>query len=603
MKHRHLWLLVVALAFAACSDESNSPVSSNDTGLHKEGGKASLEDIDITDRYIIVFKDHVRNVDAMIDEVTRGNGSAVHFRYRHALRGFAATLPLQARQAIERNPNVAWVEADGIATANQGQQLNPPSWGLDRIDQRTLPLNSTYNYQNGGSGVRVYILDTGIRFNHQEYNGRAFSGWDFIDNDPDASDCQGHGTHVAGTVGGATVGVAKQVTLISVRVLNCNGSGTWSGVIAGIDWVTANHVKPAVANMSLGGSYNSSVNTAVTNSINAGVTYVVAAGNNNANACNYSPASTANALTVGATTSSDSRASYSNFGSCVDLFAPGSGIYSSTMNGTNTYASWNGTSMAAPHVAGVAALFLNTSPNATPAQVETAITSNATTGVLSSIGSGSPNTLLYSLIAGPAGNPPASASNLSVTNPTNNSLTLNWTDNSDNESGFRIERSGSSNGPWSQIATVGSNVQSYINSGLSSGHTYYYRVIAYNSWGDAAPSSTASGTTTNTLTAVHVAGLNGYATGNSNNWYGNLTVTVRDANNNLVQGVTVSVSWGSGSGSAMTNSNGQATVTTSRFRRGTSSVTMTVTNLSGSGFSYNSAANTPNPPTVTVQRP
>ncbi|MDT8323714.1 MAG: S8 family serine peptidase, partial [Bacteroidota bacterium] len=415
MKLRTIWLVAaLVLLVTACNEEPSGPAGTEPadgaTALPKE-----KSDIDVRDRYVIVFKDNVEDVDAVTAQLMRGKGGTVHFRYRHALKGFAATIPPQAVDGIRHNPNVELIEPDGIAYKNATQN-NPPNWGLDRIDQRNLPLNSSYVYQNEGEGVTVYIIDTGIRFDHQEYYPRATSGWDFIDNDNDASDCDGHGTHVAGTVGGNSVGVAKKVSLVAVRVLNCNGSGTWSGVIAGVDWVTANANLPAVANMSLGGGYYSPLNTAVENSITSGVVYAVAAGNNNYYACNYSPASAPNAITVGSTTSSDSRSSFSNYGTCVDVFAPGSGIYSSTMNSTSSYASWSGTSMASPHVAGVAALYLAANNNATPAQVTSAIVNGATSGVVSNPGTGSPNLLLYSLIAGPVStNPPASPSQLSAT--------------------------------------------------------------------------------------------------------------------------------------------------------------------------------------------
>lgn len=275
---------------------------------------------------------------ALTDALAAQAGAAVHFRYRAALRGLATSIPAAALDGRRRNPLVRSIEPDGIATVG-GTQTNRPSWGLDRIDQRALPLNASYRYENGGAGVRAYILDTGIRFDHQEFAGRATSGYDVIDNDADASDCHRQGTHVAGTVGGTAVGVAKNVALVAVRVLNCQGSGSYRQVIAGIDWVTAKAAKPAVANMSLGGVVSAAVNTAVANSIAAGVVYAVAAGNDNTDGCSRSPASTPAAVTVAATTSADARASFSNYGTCVDLFAPGSAIFLSTQTGTGTYAS------------------------------------------------------------------------------------------------------------------------------------------------------------------------------------------------------------------------------------------------------------------------
>jgi aqualysin 1 len=390
------------LLLGACTDRLESPTAPSAPAPSLAAAQS------LRDRYIVVFHDDVSDPGTLADALVHANGGTVHFRYSHALKGFAATLPAPALDAIRRNPNVSYVEADGIATVIGSPELDPPSWGLDRVDQHALPLDHSYSWTSDGTGVRAYIIDTGIRFTHEQYAGRAFSGYDYIDNDADASDCHGHGTHVAGTVGGNTTGIAKNVTLIAVRVLDCSGSGSYSAVIAGVDWVTNDHntrKTPAVANMSLGGGASSSVNQAVTNSINAGVVYAVAAGNSGADACGTSPASTPKALTVGATGSNDARASFSNYGSCVDLFAPGVGIYSSTITANNTYASWSGTSMATPHVAGVAALYLSANPSATPDQVETVIKSGATANVVTDP-MGTPNLLLYSLIAGSAPPPP-----------------------------------------------------------------------------------------------------------------------------------------------------------------------------------------------------
>jgi subtilisin family serine protease len=273
-------------------------------------------------------------------------------------------------------------------------QTNPP-WGLDRIDQRNLPLNATYNYNWTGSGVRAYIIDTGIRTSHTQFGGRASAVFDALGGN--GQDCNGHGTHVAGTVGGSTYGVAKSSLLRAVRVLDCNGSGSTSGVISGVDWVRQNFIAPAVANMSLGGGVSSALDTAVNNLSNAGVTIAVAAGNSNANACNSSPARAANAITTGATTTTDARASFSNFGTCVDIFAPGSGILSAWFSSNTATATLSGTSMASPHVAGVAALYKQAVPSASATTVRNAIVNNATTNKVTNAGTGSPNRLLYSL--------------------------------------------------------------------------------------------------------------------------------------------------------------------------------------------------------------
>jgi subtilisin family serine protease len=303
----------------------------------------------------------------------------------------------QARR-LAADPSVAFVQPNVVHRASD-TQTNPPSFGLDRIDQRNRPLSGSYTYSTTASNVRAYIVDTGIRTTHQDFGGRAVSGFDAVDGGP-ADDCNGHGTHVAGTVGGSAYGVAKGVQLVAVRVLNCEGSGTTAQVVAGIDWVTANAQEPAVANMSLGGGADTALDNAVRGSIGSGVSYAIAAGNGflglfALDACTQSPARVAEALTVSATDSSDRKASWANRGTCVDVFAPGIGIasaWSTNDTATNTI---SGTSMAAPHVAGAAALYLAGNPAATPAQVSAAVVSSATTGVVVSPGSGSPNRLLY----------------------------------------------------------------------------------------------------------------------------------------------------------------------------------------------------------------
>src|ERR1044072_5571485 len=315
--------------------------------------------------------------------------------YKNGVRGFSIEIAEADALALSQDARVKYVEEDGIIHGDTTQ--TGATWGLDRIDQRDRPLNGTYIYNYTGSGVRAYIIDTGIRTSHTQFGGRAAVSADFVGDGRNGQDCNGHGTHVAGTVGGSTYGVAKSVSLRAVRVLNCSGSGSTSGVIAGVNWVAANRVLPAVANMSLGGGASSALDTAVNNAINAGVTFAVAAGNSGANACNYSPARTAAAITVGATTSSDARASYSNFGTCVDIFAPGSSItsaWSTSNTATNTI---SGTSMASPHVAGAAALYLQANPGASNATVRNALVNNGTTNVITGAGTGSPNRLLYTL--------------------------------------------------------------------------------------------------------------------------------------------------------------------------------------------------------------
>ena len=351
----------------------------------------------IPGQYIVVFNDDVRDVPGLARRLAADHGGAPRFVYERALKGFAARIPDAAAAALGRNPNVARVEQDQVVRVSATTQASA-TWGLDRSDQRALPLSGSYTYTPTGAGVTVYIIDTGIRFDHAEFGARAVSGHDVIDGGT-ADDCNGHGTHVAGTVGGTTYGIAKGATLVGVRVLDCEGSGTMSGVIAGVDWVTgqktANPDVPVAANMSLGGGASSALDDAVQRSISAGITYAVAAGNDGYNACYYSPARVAQAITVGATTSSDARASYSNHGSCLDLFAPGSSITSAWYTSSSATGTISGTSMATPHVAGVAALYLERNPGATPQQVRDAIVSSATSNVVTGAGTSSPNKLLY----------------------------------------------------------------------------------------------------------------------------------------------------------------------------------------------------------------
>jgi subtilisin family serine protease len=345
----------------------------------------------IKDRYIVVLKTTAKTGTAH-DLAARYHGT-VTAEYGTAVNGFTVTLSEKAAKRLAANPAVATVEQDRTVAATETQTGAP--WGLDRIDQRTLPLAGTYTHPNTAANVTAYILDTGVRLTHTEFAGRARSGYDFIDKDTDATDCQGHGTHVAGTVAGKTHGVAKQAKIVSVRVLDCNGSGSYSAIIAGVDWVTKNAIKPAVANMSLGGSASTTLDTAVKNSIASGVTYTLAAGNENKDACTVSPARQPDAITVAATEPTDARASYSNYGTCVDLFAPGSSILSATKTSDTSTGKMSGTSMATPHVAGIAALYLAANPTWTPAQVRTAMLTDTTPNKITNPGNGTPNKLAY----------------------------------------------------------------------------------------------------------------------------------------------------------------------------------------------------------------
>ena len=366
----------------------------------------------VPDAYIVVFKPGINVALAVSNQRARIQqlGGQITFTYTAALQGYAAVLPGKALQEARANPLVDYVIADGVVTINDDLEVGPAAittqnnatWGLDRIDQRKLPLNTKYKYNTTAPTVHVYVIDTGIKANHNEFGGRANKVFDAVGDGRNGNDCNGHGTHVAGTIGGTTYGVAKKVKLHAVRVLDCAGSGLFSQVIAGVDWVTLNHLSPAVANMSLIGAGNLALDTAIQNSIASGVVYVVAAGNSNADACNFSPPRVTQAITVGATEKSDARAYYSNAGSCLDLFAPGGdgttagGIKSAWIGSKTATNTISGTSMASPHVAGVAALYLAHNPTATPAQVATAIINGATTGKVTGKGAGSPNRLLFS---------------------------------------------------------------------------------------------------------------------------------------------------------------------------------------------------------------
>jgi subtilisin family serine protease len=359
------------------------------TGDIRQAGSATA----VPGSYIVVLKDGsaatVRDKAAGLADKYDG---AVNEVYAKVLRGFETTMSARAAKRLAADPAVAYVEQNQVISLADTQ--TGATWGLDRIDQASLPLSTTYTYPNTAASVHAYIIDTGILTTHSQFGGRATSGYDFVDNDSNATDCNGHGTHVAGTVGGSTYGVAKAVQLVGVRVLDCAGDGTTAGVISGINWVTSNAIKPAVANMSLGGGASTTLDTAVSNSIAAGITYGIAAGNDSVDACSYSPARVPAAITVGATTSTDARASYSNYGTCLDIFAPGSSITSAWYTSTTATNTINGTSMATPHVVGAAALVLQANPSYTPAQVASSLTGSAVTAKVTSPGTGSPNRLL-----------------------------------------------------------------------------------------------------------------------------------------------------------------------------------------------------------------
>lgn len=409
-----------SMLLACAGGENNDPLAEvNQLVEELPTLDSALAGTPIEDQYIVVLDKLPTSkalglplvgtlVSDIADQLATDLGLTLGPVFENALTGFVAQMTPEQVTELLALPGVSYIEQDTIVSGTATQ--TGATWGLDRIDQAT-GLDGNYQYNLDGQGVHAYIIDTGIRTTHNEFTGRMGNSRNFVSSggglfstgsvDPDDyEDCQGHGSHVAGTVAGTTYGVAKKATLHAVRVLGCTGNGTNSGVIQGVDWVMANHIKPAVANMSLGGGNSTALDQAVQNAINAGVTMVVAAGNDDANACNGSPNRVAEAITVGSTTSSDARSSFSNHGACVDIFAPGSSITSAGHNNNSSTATMSGTSMAAPHVAGVAALYLGANPNASTDEVFDGVLALGTSNKLSSIESGSPNLLLQNQVTG-----------------------------------------------------------------------------------------------------------------------------------------------------------------------------------------------------------
>ncbi len=399
-----LVLIFVNMLLVVCNKQVDINVNDQSQAIKSNAEALGLLNAKITQEgslansYIIVFKETVTNVDEEIDQAAKKFGFRVGFKYKNAIKGFSAKLPDAALNGLRNNPNIALIEQDQLISSNT-TQTPVPSWGLDRIDQISLPLNASYTYAVDGTGVDAYIFDSGIFAEHNEFGGRVRRGYSSIGSITNWTDQNGHGTHVAGTVGGTKFGVAKGINLVAVRVLDAVGSGSTSGVIAGIDWAIVDHTStPAVGNMSLGGGASTALDNAVNKAISDGIVMCVAAGNNGRSAANFSPARVINAITVGATgtsTNKDAFAIYSNFGSVVDILAPGTGITSAWILSTTSENTISGTSMATPHVAGVAGLYLSKNRTASPATVQTALKTAASSNKIASVPKGTVNKLLF----------------------------------------------------------------------------------------------------------------------------------------------------------------------------------------------------------------
>ncbi|GGL11842.1 S8 family peptidase [Deinococcus radiotolerans] len=497
-----LGTIALTLLLAACGSQQTTPSTDVISRGHSSAPLLGTTNPDaIPGQYIVAFSDGAaptlssQSATSLITTLGLDpQGVQIQHVYGQVLNGFAAKLSGQNLTKLQADKRVKYIEQDATVHADATQ--SGATWGIDRIDQRSLPLSGTYTYAATASGVKAYIIDTGINTTHNEFGGRAIWGTN-QSGDGNNTDCNGHGTHVAGTVGGSTYGVAKGVTLVAVKVLDCQGSGSNSGVIAGINWAATNKgTAAAVANMSLGGGASQAVDDAVNSATSKNLIMAVAAGNENQNACNVSPARAASAITVGASTKTDSRdTSYSNYGSCVDLFAPGTGITSSWIGSNVATNTISGTSMATPHVAGAVALLI-AAGNTTTSAVTSALLNNATSGVLSSIGTGSPNKLLFTGTGGTT--PPPTGGTTTYTGSVSSGTssykpgtsgftyaggTLKATLSGPSGTDFDLYLQKYNGSAWADVASSESGTSSEsINYAAASG-TYRWEVYAYSGTG------------------------------------------------------------------------------------------------------------------------
>jgi subtilisin family serine protease len=455
------WFLILITLFFLLRDPFNAHAQQN-----------------LKDQYIVVLKEGAPS------DITSSQGITPERIYQKIFNGFSARLNTKALNGLLKNPRVQEIIQDKILKLElplPSYVQSSPTWGIDRIDQRKGPLDSKYMYEYTGSGVNAYVIDTGINFYHEEFEGRAVPGFDAFSDGKNGSDCQGHGTHVAGTIGSKTFGVAKGVKLISVRVLDCSGSGSLSGVLAGLDWIGINNSGPAVANMSLGSSKNTTLNEAVKKLFSLNINVVVAGGNSNGDACNYSPSSATEAITVGATDETDKRATFSNYGNCLDLFAPGVNITSTWFSSPTASAVLSGTSMASPHVAGVASLYLQENPQLDSYQLTEAMKNSSTKFAVLNANSLASH-LIYSFNDGVPETIPLAPGSLVATYLDRKGINLTWKDQSQNEDGFEIYRS-TNMGSFVSLAKVNAQTTSFLDQNVTQGNVYSYRIMAFNSAG------------------------------------------------------------------------------------------------------------------------